>query len=155
MHKTNTRIAVAEALVSVEFVTAIHGFRVKSTSGASIANVTTTRVLLPTNRCVLDQIMENVTAVSVSVDLDGRYSVFNADYITQYAFDIGVRYPIKGESCECATDESKCIQPNGDGSVCSGKGVCKCGGCQCQEEADGLHSGAFCEVCPVSHNLLL
>jgi len=54
----------------------------------------------------------------------------------------------QGESCECATDESKCIQPNGDGSVCSGKGVCKCGGCQCQEEADGLHSGAFCEVCP-------
>lgn len=87
MHKTNTRIAVAEALVSVEFVTAIHGFRVKSTSGASIANVTTTRVLLPTNKCVLDQIMENVTAVSVSVDLDGRAKAVNVPLMNQNAYN--------------------------------------------------------------------
>ena len=69
-------VAVA-ALADVEFVTATPLLRRKIVFGGGIANVTTTRVLLVTNRSALDRIMEIVTVAYVSVALDGRYTIFS------------------------------------------------------------------------------
>ena len=38
----------------------------------------------------------------------------------------------------------------GGGEICSGKGDCVCGECQCIEENGSRYSGKYCEECPVS-----
>lgn len=40
----------------------------------------------------------------------------------------------------------------GGGEICSGKGECVCGECQCVEEDGGRYSGKYCEECPVNLN---
>ncbi|XP_053568092.1 integrin beta-5-like [Bombina bombina] len=48
-----------------------------------------------------------------------------------------------GDNCNCTTDISGCVSE--DGQLCSGKGTCLCGQCQC------IEPGAFgqtCEKCP-------
>jgi len=37
---------------------------------------------------------------------------------------------------------------SGSGEICSGKGECVCGECQCIEEDGGRYSGKHCEECP-------
>ncbi|KAJ8726160.1 hypothetical protein PYW07_000858 [Mythimna separata] len=62
-----------------------------------------------------------------------------------------------GEKCSCVksdktdnSDNTTCIAADGDGSICSGNGLCVCGICQCQEG----YAGKFCECnvnsCPRS-----
>ena len=54
-----------------------------------------------------------------------------------------------GTRCECESSDSKgCLNPNSpDGDVCTGRGACSCGRCECfasQTEVQ-LYSGDFCE----------
>jgi len=53
----------------------------------------------------------------------------------------------KGSNCACRDSVDTCIAPGG-GELCSGKGECVCGECQCVEENGGRYSGQFCEDCP-------
>ncbi len=43
----------------------------------------------------------------------------------------------------------------GGGEICSGKGDCVCGECQCIEEDGGRYSGQYCDECPVRQNSFL
>jgi len=52
----------------------------------------------------------------------------------------------KGSNCACRDTTDTCIPPGG-GEVCSGKGECVCGECQCIEENGGRYSGQFCQEC--------
>ncbi|XP_045025979.1 integrin beta-PS isoform X1 [Daphnia magna] len=53
----------------------------------------------------------------------------------------------KGSDCSCRDSIDTCIPPRG-GEICSGKGDCVCGECQCFEEDGGRYSGKYCEECP-------
>ncbi|CAG0892794.1 unnamed protein product [Cyprideis torosa] len=52
-----------------------------------------------------------------------------------------------GDACSCSMDTSGCQPPDG-GSLCSGKGNCTCGVCECMETEAGKFSGKFCAECP-------
>lgn len=51
----------------------------------------------------------------------------------------------RGDACQCPVDDRFCIDPRGDGLVCSGRGKCDCGRCKCDP---GEFSGKYCEECP-------
>lgn len=51
----------------------------------------------------------------------------------------------KGDACQCPDDDRFCVDPQGDGQVCSGRGKCDCGRCKCES---GEYSGKYCEECP-------
>lgn len=53
----------------------------------------------------------------------------------------------KGDACECSTDTTGCQSPDG-GPLCSGKGTCSCGVCECMATDAGKFSGKFCQECP-------
>lgn len=61
-------------------------------------------------------------------------------------------YGFYGDRCECSgnsavnEDVSVC-QMEAESEVCSGRGYCKCGGCQCNpsSEPEEIFSGKFCE----------
>ncbi|RXN10751.1 integrin beta-6-like protein [Labeo rohita] len=48
-----------------------------------------------------------------------------------------------GEFCNCSTSNRSCVAP--DGSVCSGRGKCVCGKCECTVPGA---SGERCQRCP-------
>jgi len=52
-----------------------------------------------------------------------------------------------GSDCSCADTTDTCVSPRG-GEICSGKGECVCGECQCIEENGSRYSGKYCEECP-------
>ncbi|KAK6631132.1 hypothetical protein RUM43_014228 [Polyplax serrata] len=52
-----------------------------------------------------------------------------------------------GDACDCRASNDTCIPPEG-GEICSGKGVCECGMCKCDQEEEGRYSGRYCEKCP-------
>ncbi|KRT78632.1 hypothetical protein AMK59_7947 [Oryctes borbonicus] len=52
-----------------------------------------------------------------------------------------------GEDCGCSTSKASCIAPKSQGEeVCSGRGLCVCGECKCNEESN--YFGKFCEESP-------
>lgn len=53
-----------------------------------------------------------------------------------------------GTACDCLASNETCINPQGNGEVCSGKGQCSCGACICDTTDEGRYSGQYCEKCP-------
>ncbi|GJQ85656.1 hypothetical protein Trydic_g20204 [Trypoxylus dichotomus] len=51
-----------------------------------------------------------------------------------------------GEQCDCRDTISTCIDPKGNGEICSGNGQCVCGECQCTADKK-KYSGRYCEEC--------
>ncbi|KAI4464716.1 integrin beta subunit [Holotrichia oblita] len=51
-----------------------------------------------------------------------------------------------GEACDCRDTTATCIDPRGNGKICSERGECVCGECQCTND-DKKYSGKYCEEC--------
>ncbi|XP_046678492.1 LOW QUALITY PROTEIN: integrin beta-PS-like [Homalodisca vitripennis] len=58
-----------------------------------------------------------------------------------------------GSACDCRATNDTCIPPEG-GEICSGRGVCECGMCVCDQddEGKGYYSGSFCNKCSTCPN---
>lgn len=114
---------------------------------ASFANVTTFLVITTMDYLVLEQIMERVNVESAFANQAGRVLTVLAETAPTLALHLvsfaNVRFTVL--VWMCVTN----FFFTGGGDICSGKGDCVCGECQCYEEDGGRYSGKFCEECPV------
>lgn len=115
-------------------------------SRVSFASVITSRVIITTDYRVLERITEHASVANVFANPAGRVPIVPAETALTLAFllvgFINLWNFVHGLM-------EIFLFYIGGGEICSGKGDCVCGECQCFEEDGGRYSGKYCEECPV------
>lgn len=117
-------------------------------SRASFVSVITFRVITTTDYRVRGRIMERASVANAFANPAGRVPIVLAETALTLVFLLVGFFNL----CTAILIYSMKIFlfDAGGGEICSGKGDCVCGECQCFEEDGGRYSGKYCEECPVS-----
>ena len=115
---------------------------------ANFANAITFRVTISTVYLAPDPITAHANAENVSVKLVGRDLIVLVEIQSTPAFH-HVCFYYTYVLININNNSKIAYIFSGGGEICSGKGECVCGECQCIEEDGGRYSGKHCEECPV------
>lgn len=108
-------------------------------------NVITFRATITTDCLALERTMEHASAANVFAKQAGRALIAHAGIALILAFLLVIHYQLT----YVFRNSNNYYPVLGGGDICSGKGDCVCGECQCVEEDGGRYSGKYCEECPV------